>query len=106
MKVFLLNIWRRLPFGLQRVVSRIVRPSYRVFAAAVIVNHRKRILLEKLTYQEIHPWGLPGGNLNIGEEPEDAVVREVKEEIGLDVEVRKLLAVKNANAQDILGLFY
>jgi len=72
----------------------------------VIFDQDQKILLEKLTYQAIHPWGLPGGNLNYGEEPEAAVVREVKEETGLDVEVRKLLMSKNANSRNILGLFY
>ncbi len=106
MKVFLLNVWKRLPFWLQGILSRIIRPSFQVFAAAVIFDRDQRILLEKLTYQEIYSWGLPGGNLNPGEEPEAAVVREVKEETGFDVEVKKLLMVKNANAKHILGLFY
>lgn len=44
--------------------------------------------------------------MDIGEEPEEAVVREVKEETGFDVKVKKLLMAKNANAGEILGLFY
>ena len=103
---FLVYIWKRFLDWLQGILSRIIRPSFQVFAAAVIFNHDQQILLERLTYQEIHPWGLPGGNLNYGEEPEDAVIREVKEEIGFDVEVRKLLLAKNANAKHIFGLFY
>jgi len=106
MKSLLLRIWRRLPFWLQGILSRFIRPSFQVFASAVIINQDKHILLEKLTYQDIHPWGLPGGNLNFGEEPEDAVVRETREETGLVVEVKRLLLAKNANAGDILGLFY
>ena len=106
MKPLLLKIWMRFPFWLQRILSPFVRPSFHVFASAVIFNQEKQILLEKLTYQEIHPWGLPGGNLNVGEEPEDAVVREVKEELGFDIKTKKLLMTKNANAKNILGLFY
>ncbi len=103
---FLLIIWKRLPFWLQGILSRIIRPSFQVFAAAAIFDQDQKILLEKLTYQDVYSWGLPGGNLDTGEEPEDAVVREVKEEIGFDVEVKKLLMAKNANAEHILGLFY
>ena len=37
-----------------------------------------------------HPergWEIPGGHLNVGESPKDALIREVKEETGLDVEI-------------------
>ena len=37
-----------------------------------------------------HPergWEIPGGHLNVGESPEDALIREVKEETGLEVEI-------------------
>jgi ADP-ribose pyrophosphatase YjhB (NUDIX family) len=36
-------------------------------------------------------WTLPGGGLDFGERPRDAVVREVHEETGLDVRVEELL---------------
>jgi 8-oxo-dGTP diphosphatase len=37
------------------------------------------------------PYGLalPGGFVNYGEKPEDAVLREIKEEIGIDAEIKK-----------------
>ena len=37
-----------------------------------------------------HPergWEIPGGHLNVGESPENALIREVKEETGLEVEI-------------------
>ena len=103
---FLLFIWKHLPFWLQGILSRIIRPSFQVFAAAVIFDDGRKILLEKLTYQEIYSWGLPGGNVNYGEEPDDAVIREVKEELGFDIKIKKLLTAKNAESKHILGLFY
>jgi ADP-ribose pyrophosphatase YjhB (NUDIX family) len=42
-------------------------------------------------------WTLPGGWADIGDSPSAAVVREVKEESGYDVKVRKLLALLDRN---------
>ena len=37
-------------------------------------------------------WGYPGGHVELGESTREAVVREVKEEIGIDAEIIKNLA--------------
>ena len=105
MRSFLLQVWRILPLWLQIVLSRIIRPLFQVFAAAVIFNAEHKILLVKMTYQQVHPWGLPGGSLEYSETPEDGVVREVQEETGLEIEVNKLLLVKTWSP-DKVGLYY
>lgn len=52
-------------------------------AAAVIVNEHGQILMQCRADNE--RWGLPGGCQNVGEEFEDTIIREVKEETNLDV---------------------
>jgi ADP-ribose pyrophosphatase YjhB (NUDIX family) len=104
-KIFLLKIWRVFPVWLQEVLSRVIRPLFQVFAVAVIFNQDKQILLVKSTYQRVHSWGLPGGSLDYGESPEDAVVREILEEAGLNIEIKKLLLVKSW-LPDRVGLYY
>lgn len=106
MHALLLRIWKWLPFGLQRVIFRILLPSFQVFSVAVIFNSKQQILLGKTTYQRLHPWGLLGGNLNLGEEPEGAVIRELLEETGLKIKTKRLLLAKNSRARDQIGLFY
>jgi 8-oxo-dGTP diphosphatase len=105
MKRILLQIWRIFPTWLQGILSRVIRPLFQVFAAAVIFDQDKNIFLVKATYQRFHPWGLPGGSLEYGEHPEHAVVREVWEETGLDVCIEKLLLI-NSWLPDRIGLYY
>jgi len=104
-KRILLKIWRVLPVWLQMVLSRIIRPLFQVFAAAVIFDEDKNILLVKSTYQRFHPWGLPGGSLEYGEHPEEAVIREVWEETALNICIEKFILV-NSWLPDRVGFYY
>jgi len=71
----------------------------RVGAYAVILRE-DRILLSRLapmvTPEEL--WTLPGGGLDHGEDPRDAVIREIHEETGLTAEVGETARVYSAHA--------
>lgn len=58
---------------------------------AAIRNDRGDILLIHRTDNDL--WALPGGGHDVGESITDAVVREVQEETGLDVEVERLVGM-------------
>jgi len=60
--------------------------------AALIENNQ--ILMVRLTTETQSFWTLPGGGLNTGETFEQAVVREVEEEIHLNVRVIRPLYTK------------
>ena len=105
LKRTLLKIWRVLPLWLQIVLSRVIRPLFQVFAAAVIFDENRNVLLVKSTYNRFHPWGLAGGSLEYGEHPEEAVIREVFEETHLNVCIEKLLLV-NSWMPDRVGMYY
>lgn len=62
-------------------------------AAYAVVERRGRILLTHWRRGHMHGWTLPGGGLEDGEHPREAVVREVYEETGLEARVGKLLGV-------------
>jgi 8-oxo-dGTP pyrophosphatase MutT (NUDIX family) len=59
--------------------------------AAVIVNDAGEVLLQLRS--DTHQWGLPGGAVDPGEEPADALVREVYEETGLTVLPERIVGV-------------
>ncbi len=59
------------------------------FVNAVILGKKGRVLLEKRS--DVPVWALPGGERERGESPEAAVIREVKEETGLGIEVKSLV---------------
>ena len=67
----------------------------RVAAYAVVTDDSDRVLLARWTEGRRMAWTLPGGGLEDGEDPEDAVRREVREETGYRVAVRDLLGVNS-----------
>jgi ADP-ribose pyrophosphatase YjhB (NUDIX family) len=58
---------------------------------AVVTNDAGEILLQKRTDNGL--WALPGGAMDIGESIAETVVREVKEETGLDVEPTGIVGI-------------
>ncbi|NHB58643.1 NUDIX domain-containing protein [Acinetobacter sp. 194] len=65
---------------------------YRLSSHAVITNANQQILLLKASYAD-QAWGLPGGGLDVGETIHQALYRECKEELGLDVQIEYLSGV-------------
>jgi len=78
------------------------RPQEQRVAAYAVILRDDQVLLsrlaERLTTKEL--WTLPGGGLDHGEDPRDAVVREVHEETGLDAEVGDVARIYTAHQVD------
>ncbi|WP_027860529.1 NUDIX domain-containing protein [Marmoricola sp. URHB0036] len=70
----------------------------RVAAYAVIVRAGE-VLLSRLapSISEAELWTLPGGGIEFGEHPDDAVVREVHEETGLECHLGRPLWIGSAH---------
>jgi 8-oxo-dGTP pyrophosphatase MutT (NUDIX family) len=58
----------------------------KVALKALIQNAEGKVLV-CMNSKPGEPWDLPGGTLNAGEHPHDALIREVKEELGADIVV-------------------
>ncbi|HYJ76232.1 MAG TPA: NUDIX domain-containing protein, partial [Kineosporiaceae bacterium] len=79
-----LRTFRAMPRPLRVLAIRWIAPSHTV-GALCFLEQDGRVLLLQQHHRE--GWTLPGGLLNRGEDAGRAVVREVREETGLDVEV-------------------
>ncbi len=66
-------------------------PTKRVIAQGLIRNTANEILLCELTYKQ--EWDLPGGVVDPHESPAHAVMREIREEMQVEVSPRSLVAV-------------
>ncbi len=80
------SIWRRLPKRLRRWSMRLSHPRFGVTVGAVITDSRGRVLLLKHRFRPGSGWGVPGGFLENGEHLDEALRRELREEVGLEVE--------------------
>jgi 8-oxo-dGTP pyrophosphatase MutT (NUDIX family) len=85
-----MDAFRRLPVPLRRAVVRLGTPSYTVGAVLVLRRADGKVLLVEQRHSG--GWALPGGLLKRSEDPVDGLVREVGEEIGLQLEKSQLPA--------------
>jgi 8-oxo-dGTP diphosphatase len=62
--------------------------EWKILVNATIIKDGKILFGKRI---DIGKWELPGGKIKPGEQPTDAIKRELKEELDLDVEIKKLL---------------
>ncbi len=64
---------------------------FTIGAFGVIINKNNEVLLCHRRDKDI--WDIPGGMVERGESPWEGAVREIKEEVGLDIEIVRLVGV-------------
>jgi len=85
-----LAVFRRLPVLLRRWIVRFLTPSYVVGTVVVFRNESGEVLLLRERHHD--GWGLPGGLLSRREPPTEGAVREIREEIGVELDPLRLPA--------------
>ena len=94
MKSLIARAWRALAGPVQWRVLWATQAKFMVGVTGVVRDEDGRVLvLRHRLWPEDRPWGLPTGFALKGEEFPQTVVREVKEETGLDVEPGRLVRV-------------
>jgi ADP-ribose pyrophosphatase YjhB (NUDIX family) len=76
-----------------RFIYRRFQPRFTVGAVGVLFNEKQEVLIVEHVFHSLYPWGLPGGWVDSGEMPDQAVVREFREETRLEVKVTHPIAV-------------
>ena len=75
-----------------------------VGVGAVIVDEAARVLLVKRRFEPLAgQWSLPGGAVDVGETLQACVIREMREETGLEVEVGPVIEVFDRIMHDADG---
>lgn len=105
MMKIIFSLWRRMPMWIHVVVTRLIQPKFNAGVSALIFDEVGKVLLFKHTYRK-YEWGIPGGALEYGEQPDEAIVREFYEETSMHIEVIKLLKVTSAKEFPHLGITY
>lgn len=87
------------------------RSGFGIAVKAVIWNEGKFLILKRSKQHIAEPdlWEFPGGGLELGEKHEEALVREISEETGLDASVVRPLSVWDAKRKDgtqVLGVTF
>jgi 8-oxo-dGTP diphosphatase len=61
----------------------------KIIVGGAIIYNRKLLIIQRSKNEKVLPllWEMPSGKVEFGEEPQNAIIREIKEEVNLDAEI-------------------
>ena len=67
------------------------RPNWLPVVAGILIKDGKVLLGQRPEHKSLPGlWEFPGGKIELGESPEEAIRRELKEELGIDADIGQL----------------
>lgn len=93
------------PLAMNSLVQQFAVPHFRCGVVGLMQNQRGEFLLLRHTYRGKYPWGLPTGFMEHGEQPAEALRREIREETGFSVQAARLWRVYTDN-RSIINVVY
>lgn len=73
------------------------QPTFTVSAGAIVLNPKNQVLLLHHILRPGSGWGIPGGFLDRGEQPDTAVRREIREETGIELTDLRFLRINTVD---------
>lgn len=102
----LLAVYRRMPKRIRYFGVWLMSPKITLGVAACIRDDEGRVLLAHHTYRHKTAWSLPGGYARANERPALALVREMREELGVLLTVGPVFGAYALPRGRHLTLFY
>ena len=99
-------VWRHIPGAIRRRLVRLGQTRFTVTAGAMIFDDEGRILLLEHVFRPDGGWGIPGGFLGRNEQPEEGLRRELREEIGIEVEDVSFLFVRTLKRPGQVEIYF
>jgi ADP-ribose pyrophosphatase YjhB (NUDIX family) len=78
----------------------------KVAVCVIIEINGKIVMIKRRLPTEKGDWAIPGGFVDAGESVETAAIREVKEEILIDITITKLIGVYSRNNDPVILIVY
>ena len=103
---FLGAIWRQLPGSVRRRLMRLGHRRFTATAGVVIFDDDNRVLLLDHVFRPDSGWGIPGGFLNRGEQPEAGLRRELREEVALELDSVELLFTRSLHRNRQIEIYF
>lgn len=86
-----------MPSWLRMKIIRVSQEKFTVSAAAIVFNDERKVLVLNHVLRPYSGWGLPGGFIEAGEQPEAGIRRELREETGLELHNVQMFKVRTLN---------
>lgn len=99
-------MYRRLPFSVRRGLALLTASRFTVTVAAVIQNADGEVLLLEHVFRPGSGWGIPGGFVEPGEQPENAIRRELAEEVGIRLDSVTLIHARTVGRVRQIDILY
>ncbi|HLL71269.1 MAG TPA: NUDIX hydrolase [Pyrinomonadaceae bacterium] len=87
-------LWHGSPRRVRRWGVWLVEPRFLVTVGAVVLDERGRVMLLNHEFRTGSGWGIPGGFIESGEQPLEALRRELHEEVGVELDAPQLFHVR------------
>ncbi|WP_366910207.1 NUDIX domain-containing protein [Hyphomonas sp.] len=72
---------------------KMTKPVEAGCGAAILDAQGRILLIQRLKEPEAGAWGLPGGKVDFGERAQDTARREIREELGIEIELTGLACI-------------
>lgn len=99
-------LWRVTPRRVRHGGVWLLSARFTVTVGAVVVDEHGRVLLVKHVFRAGSRWGVPSGFVERGEQPEEALRRELREETGVELDDVEIVSARTLPQVQQIEIIY